>query len=103
MSGSTKAPEYAEETYLSRGEAALRLGVPPRTIQQWAIDGKIPCIRTFGGHRRFSVKDLDAIAHLAKKRRPRRRTTIQSSSVQDTGVEDPPVQNAKSGSGGVGA
>ncbi|HEX3542717.1 MAG TPA: helix-turn-helix domain-containing protein [Acidimicrobiales bacterium] len=66
-------PGSADDTYLSRGEAARRLGVPPRTIQQWARDGKIPCIRTFGGHRRFAAKDLDALTELARNRRSRRR------------------------------
>lgn len=101
MSGSTDAPESVEEIYLSRGEAAQRLGVPPRTIQQWAIDGKIPCIRTFGGHRRFAIKDLDAMAQQARKRRPRRRSTIQTSSVAETGLVSTSVQSATDG--GVGA
>jgi excisionase family DNA binding protein len=62
-----------EVRYLSRGEAARRLGVAPRTIQQWAKDGRIPCIRTFGGHRRFSVEDLDTIGQVIKSQRSRRR------------------------------
>jgi excisionase family DNA binding protein len=68
-----------EKGYLSRGEAAQRLGVSPRTIQQWARDGKIPCLRTFGGHRRFSVKDLDVLQEAAKnarRRSPQRRRVI---------------------------
>jgi excisionase family DNA binding protein len=65
-----EAPGSADE-YLSRGEAAQRLGVPPRTIQQWARSGRIPCIRTFGGHRRFAAKDIDAVAELVKTRRRR--------------------------------
>lgn len=68
-------PGGEEQKYLSRGEAARRLGVPPRTIQHWAREGLIPCIRTFGGHRRFAVKDLDAAADLAKNRRRRRAPT----------------------------
>ena len=60
-----------EKGYLSRGEAAQRLGVSPRTIQQWASDGRIPCLRTFGGHRRFSVEDVDMLKDLAKNRRRR--------------------------------
>jgi excisionase family DNA binding protein len=73
------SPGGEDETYLSRGEAARRLGVPPRTIQQWARVGLIPCIRTFGGHRRFAVKDLDAVAELAKTRRRRRAPTPSTS------------------------
>jgi excisionase family DNA binding protein len=73
--------ELPPERYLSRGEAARRLGVPPRTIQEWAKDGKVPCIRTLGGHRRFSARDLDALGELVKKRRARRRPS-RSSPVQ---------------------
>jgi excisionase family DNA binding protein len=59
---------------LSRGEAARRLGVPPRTIQEWARHGKLPCVRTLGGHRRFSAHDIDALEELVKKRRVRSRS-----------------------------
>jgi excisionase family DNA binding protein len=62
---------------MSRGEVARRLGVPPRAIQEWAKDGRIPCIRTLGGHRRFSEKDLAAMEDLVKKRRSRRRVARQ--------------------------
>ncbi len=63
-------PGLAETKFLSRGQAAERLGVPPRTIHQWACDGKLPCVRTFGGHRRFAVADIDAMAILVKKAAP---------------------------------
>ncbi|MGH9126733.1 MAG: helix-turn-helix domain-containing protein [Acidimicrobiales bacterium] len=67
------------EQYLSRGEAARRLGVPPRTVQEWARHGKLPCIRTLGGHRRFSPSDVDAISEMAKTHRVRTRTRRQVS------------------------
>jgi excisionase family DNA binding protein len=76
VAASTEGAEQgagAEEQYFSRGEAARRLGVPPRTIQQWAKDGKIPCVRTFGGHRRFAARDLDSLGELVKEQRQRRR------------------------------
>ncbi|MDQ1426783.1 MAG: hypothetical protein QOK39_259 [Acidimicrobiaceae bacterium] len=63
------AQRLAEKKFLSRGEAAQRLGVPPRTIHRWASEGKLPCVRTFGGHRRFAVADIDAMAILVKRRR----------------------------------
>ncbi|MDQ6946650.1 MAG: excisionase family DNA-binding protein [Actinomycetota bacterium] len=54
------------------------MGVPPRTIQQWAKEGKIPFVRTIGGHRRFSGRDLDALRELVEKRRPRRKRSQTS-------------------------
>lgn len=74
MLAANEGTDTSEERYLSRGEAARRLGVPPRTIQEWARHGKLPCIRTLGGHRRFSARDIDALAEQVKKRRVRTRT-----------------------------
>ena len=78
VSGATDRSGLEGDTYLSRGEAARRLGVPPRTIQEWARDGRLPCIRTLGGHRRFSLRDIDALADQVKKRRARRRPVPQT-------------------------
>ena len=48
--------------YLRPGEAAKLLHVSPKTIDRWAADGRIPCIVTLGGHRRFRVDDVLAVA-----------------------------------------
>ncbi len=48
--------------YLRPGEAAKLLHVSPKTIDRWAADGRIPCIVTLGGHRRFRVEDVLAVA-----------------------------------------
>ena len=42
-------------------EVARRLGVCRCTIRKWTNDGRLPCIRTLGGHRRFRVSDIDRI------------------------------------------
>jgi excisionase family DNA binding protein len=75
---SDDAPGLVEKRFLSRGEAAQRLGVPPRTIHRWACEGKLPCVRTFGGHRRFAVADIDAMAILVKRRRQGYRMSVAS-------------------------
>lgn len=46
--------------YVTPGEAARYLHVSPKTINRWANDGRIPCIVTLGGHRRFRREDVDA-------------------------------------------
>ncbi|HMQ25019.1 MAG TPA: MerR family DNA-binding transcriptional regulator [Acidimicrobiales bacterium] len=38
-------------------EAAAELGVSPSTLQKWAQQGRVPCERTAGGHRRFDVAE----------------------------------------------
>lgn len=46
---------------LPPGEVAKRLGVSTKTLGRWASDGKIPSVRTLGGHRRFRESVVLAI------------------------------------------
>jgi excisionase family DNA binding protein len=48
--------------YLTPGEVARALGVSPRTIDRWADLGRIPCIVTLGGHRRFTADAVETLA-----------------------------------------
>lgn len=43
---------------LTTSEAAAMLGVSVPTIRLWADQGRVPCHRTAGGHRRFEVEEL---------------------------------------------
>jgi excisionase family DNA binding protein len=52
----------AEGTYLTTGQAARILGVSPKTVNRWANDGRIPCVVTLGGHRRFRADVIAAVA-----------------------------------------
>ncbi len=45
--------------WLRLGEAADYLGVHSVTLRRWADEGKVACIRTPGGRRRFIQADLD--------------------------------------------
>ena len=51
----------AAPKYLLSGQVADLLHVSPKTVARWAQDGKLPSIRTLGGHRRF---DPQVIASL---------------------------------------
>ncbi len=42
-----------KDRWLRVGEVAERFGVGPRTVKQWARKGRLPAIRTLGGHYRF--------------------------------------------------
>lgn len=42
-------------------EAARMAGVGPTAVKRWADQGLLPCIRTPGGHRRFSRAGVEAL------------------------------------------
>lgn len=54
-----KRNEIEHETWLDLSKAAKYLGVHFTTLRRWADSGAVPCLRTPGGRRRFSVKALD--------------------------------------------
>jgi excisionase family DNA binding protein len=57
--------------WLELSAAADYIGVHFTTLRRWADDGKVPCIRTPGGRRRFKKAELDAfVASLRQGERP---------------------------------
>ncbi len=52
----------ADGGYLTAGQAARLLGVSPRTVDRRANDGRMPCLVTLGGHRRFRADVVAAVA-----------------------------------------
>lgn len=46
---------------LTPGEVAVMFRVDPKTVARWAIDGRLGCIRTPGGHRRFLESEVTAL------------------------------------------
>ena len=54
------------ERYLTTGQAAAILHVSPKTVSAWAKQGRLPILRTLGGHRRFPeglVRELERAMH----------------------------------------
>jgi excisionase family DNA binding protein len=45
---------------LTPGEVAALIGVNPKTVSRWAKAGKLPSVRTLGGHRRYREDDVRA-------------------------------------------
>lgn len=43
------------------GEVAALFAVDRRTVSRWADAGKLPCIRTLGGHRRYRESVVRAL------------------------------------------
>lgn len=44
---------------LTPGEVAERFRVDPKTVTRWGNTGKLACIRTPGGHRRYYEADVE--------------------------------------------
>ncbi len=48
---------------MTPGEVAMLFRVDPKTVSRWAISGRIPSVRTPGGHRRFREDDVRSLMH----------------------------------------
>jgi excisionase family DNA binding protein len=49
------------ENLLTPRQVAARFAVDPKTVTRWAKTGKLPSIRTPGGHRRYRQSVIDAL------------------------------------------
>lgn len=59
-----KSKDFESETLLTPGQAALILGVDPKTVARYAKAGKVSYIRTPGGHRRFKESEIKHFARV---------------------------------------
>jgi excisionase family DNA binding protein len=57
-----------QPTYLLSIEVAEILHVTPKTISRWAKEGKLPFLRTLGGHRRYPEAEIRALAEQLQQR-----------------------------------
>jgi excisionase family DNA binding protein len=48
----------AEQELLTPSEVAALFRVDPKTVTRWARAGRLPAIRTIGGHRRFRASEV---------------------------------------------
>ena len=55
-----------DERYIKTAEVAEILRVSPKTVSRWAKDGKLPHLITLGGHRRFPLHEIEALARRQK-------------------------------------
>lgn len=46
---------------LSAGDVARRLGVTIETVRKWTAQGRLDCIRTVGGHRRYAAVEVERL------------------------------------------
>lgn len=50
------------ERLLTPTQVAARFQVDPKTVTRWAKAGKLPVVRTLGGHRRYPESVVDELA-----------------------------------------
>ena len=52
----------APPSYLHPAEVADLLHVSPKTVSRWAKEGKLPFLKTLGGHRRYPAAEIRQLA-----------------------------------------
>jgi excisionase family DNA binding protein len=50
-------------SYLRAAEVAALLHVSPKTVSRWAQEGKLPFLKTLGGHRRYPEAKIRELAN----------------------------------------
>ena len=48
----------ASDALMTPSEVARLFRVDAKTVSRWAQEGKLPCIRTLGGHRRYPREEI---------------------------------------------
>ena len=67
------AVEANEKEFLTPSEVGRLLHVSPKTVNRWANEGRIPCLVTLGGHRRFRRGDIEDALRRMEDRSPGKR------------------------------
>jgi excisionase family DNA binding protein len=50
-------------SYLHTAEVADILHVSPKTVSRWAKEGRLPFLKTLGGHRRYPEAEIRQLAN----------------------------------------
>ena len=51
-----------DPSYLRTAQVAEILYVSPKTVSRWAKEGKLPFLKTLGGHRRYPEAEIRELA-----------------------------------------
>ena len=72
-----KKEKVPDNRLLTRTEVAELFHVDPSTITRWAEAGKLPVVKTLGGHRRYAAEVvLELIQHLKQEETRMEKTHI---------------------------
>ncbi len=66
------------EELLTPSEVASLFRVDPKTVTRWAKAGKLSCVKTLGGHRRYLASEVNA---LLEGSLPQQRTPLGSPTI----------------------
>ena len=58
-----KTTRIEAPSYLRTAEVADILHVSPKTVSRWAKEGKLPFLKTLGGHRRYPEAKIRELAN----------------------------------------
>ena len=58
-----KTSRIEAPSYLRTAEVADILHVSPKTVSRWAKEGKLPFLKTLGGHRRYPEAKIRELAN----------------------------------------
>ena len=54
-------------SYLRSAEVADLLSVSPKTVSRWAKEGKLPFMKTLGGHRRYPAAAIRELVDILRR------------------------------------
>jgi excisionase family DNA binding protein len=54
-------------TYLRAAQVADLLSVSPKTVSRWAKEGKLPFMKTLGGHRRYPEAEIRELVDVLRQ------------------------------------
>jgi excisionase family DNA binding protein len=54
-------------SYLRPAEMAGLLSVSPKTVSRWAKEGKLPFMKTLGGHRRYPAAEIQELVDILRQ------------------------------------
>ena len=58
MAAQRRGNASTEPSYLRTSEVADLLHVSPKTVSRWAKEGRLPFMKTLGGHRRYPAAKI---------------------------------------------
>ena len=56
-----------EPDFLRPAEVAELLSVSPKTVSRWAKEGRLPFLKTLGGHRRYPAAAIQELLHVLRQ------------------------------------